>query len=57
MKLRSRRRKPEQVLDNQSPQFDEATSWLRPTAEWERPSQELLESAETRAMVRRSIDR
>ncbi len=57
MKLRSRRRKPEQELDDRSPQFDEAASWLRPTAEWERPGEELLESAETRAMVRRSIDR
>jgi RNA polymerase sigma-70 factor (ECF subfamily) len=57
IKLRSRRRKPEQELDDRSPQFDEAASSLRPTAEWERPSEELLESAETRAMVRRSIDR
>jgi RNA polymerase sigma-70 factor (ECF subfamily) len=57
MKLRSRRRKPEQELDDRSPQFDEAASWLRPTTEWERPGEELLESAETRAMVRRSIDR
>ena len=57
MKLRSRRRKPEQELDDGSPQFDEAVSSLRPTAEWERPSEELLESAETRAMVRHSIDR
>ena len=55
MKLRSRRRRPEQELDDRSPQFDEAASW-RPTAEWERPGEELLESAETRAMVRRSID-
>jgi RNA polymerase sigma-70 factor (ECF subfamily) len=57
MKMRSRRRKPEQELDELLPQFDDAGSWLRPIAEWERPSEELLESAETRAMVRRTIDR
>jgi RNA polymerase sigma-70 factor (ECF subfamily) len=56
MKLRSRRRKPEHELDELLPQFDEAGRWLRPVAGWERPSEELLESAETRAMVRRAID-
>jgi RNA polymerase sigma-70 factor, ECF subfamily len=57
MKLRSRRRKPEQALDELLPQFDESGSWLRPVSGWERSSDELLESAETRAMVRRAIDR
>jgi RNA polymerase sigma-70 factor (ECF subfamily) len=56
MKLRSRRRKPEQQLDELLPQFDEGGRWLRPIAGWERPSEELLESAETRALVRRAID-
>ena len=57
MKLRSRRRKPEQALDELLPQFDESGSWLSPVTGWERSSDELLESAETRAMVRRAIDR
>jgi RNA polymerase sigma-70 factor (ECF subfamily) len=57
MKMRSRRRKAEHELDELLPQFDDAGSWLRPIAEWERPSEELLESAETRAIVRRTIDR
>jgi RNA polymerase sigma-70 factor (ECF subfamily) len=57
MKLRSRRRKPEQELDDWSAQVADAASWLRSNAEWERTGEELLESAETRAMVRRSIDR
>jgi RNA polymerase sigma-70 factor, ECF subfamily len=57
MKLRSRRRKPEHELDDRSAQSAEAVAGLRPKAEWERPGDELLESAETRAMVRRSIDR
>ena len=57
MKLRSRRRKPEQELDERSAQFDDTVSWSHRTAEWERPSDELLECAEQRVMVRRSIDR
>ena len=57
MKLRSRRRKPEQALDELLPQFDESGAWLSPVTGWERSSDELLESAETRAMVRRAIDR
>jgi RNA polymerase sigma-70 factor (ECF subfamily) len=57
MKLRSRRRKPEQELDDWSTQVADAAAWLRSNAEWERTGEELLESAETRAIVRRSIDR
>jgi RNA polymerase sigma-70 factor (ECF subfamily) len=57
MKLRSRRRKPEQPLDDLMPQFDEMGSWLGPVSGWERSSEELLESAECRAIVRRAIDK
>ena len=57
MKLRSRRRKPEQPLDDLLPKFDESGEWQRPVAGWERSSDELLESAECRAMVRRAIER
>ena len=57
MKLRSRRRKPEQALDELLPQFDASGSWLSPVTGWDQSSDELLESAETRAMVRRAIDR
>jgi len=57
MKLRTRRRKPEQQLDELLPQFEETGEWLRPVSGWERPSDELLESAECRAIVRQAIDR
>jgi RNA polymerase sigma-70 factor (ECF subfamily) len=57
MKLRSRRRKPEQALDELLPRFDESGAWLSPVKGWDRSSDELLQSAETRAMVRRAIDR
>jgi RNA polymerase sigma-70 factor, ECF subfamily len=57
MKLRSRRRKPEQALDELLPQFDESGAWLSPVTGWDRSSYELLESAEIRAMVRRAIER
>lgn len=57
MKLRSRRRKPEQALDDLLPQFDETGAWRDRVAGWEQSSDELLESAETRAIVRRAIDR
>ena len=57
MKLRSRRRKPEQAIEDLLPEFDEAGDWIRPVSGWERSSHELVESAETRAMVRRAIER
>jgi len=57
MKLRSRRRKPEQPLDDSMPQVHETASWLRPVSAWERSSEELLESAQCRTIVRRAIDR
>jgi RNA polymerase sigma-70 factor, ECF subfamily len=57
MKLRGRRRKPEQPLDDLLPQFDESGAWLRPVSGWERSADELVESAECRAIVRKAIDR
>jgi RNA polymerase sigma-70 factor, ECF subfamily len=57
MKLRRRRRKPEQPIDDLMRQFDETGSWLRPVSGWERSSDELLESAECRASVRGAIGR
>jgi RNA polymerase sigma-70 factor (ECF subfamily) len=57
MKLRSRRRKPEQAIDELLPQFDESGAWLAPVTGWDRSSDDLLEGAETRAMVRSAIDR
>jgi RNA polymerase sigma-70 factor, ECF subfamily len=57
MKLRRRRRKPEQPIDDLMPQFDETGSWLRPGSGWERSGDELLESAECRASVRGAIGR
>jgi RNA polymerase sigma-70 factor, ECF subfamily len=57
MRLRSRRRKPEQPIDDLMPQFEETGSWLRAVSGWEPSNDELLESAESRAIVRRAIER
>ena len=57
MKLRSRRRKPEQALEELLPRFDESGAWQERVRGLERSSDELFESAETRALVRRAIDR
>ncbi len=57
MKLRTRRRKPEQALDDLLPRFDEHGEWLQPVTGWEHSSDEIVASAECRAIVRRAIER
>jgi len=57
MKLRTRRRRREESIDDLLPRFDVEGRHLRPVAAWETPSDVLLERRETRAMVRRCIDR
>jgi RNA polymerase sigma-70 factor (ECF subfamily) len=57
MKLRSRRRKPEESIDDLLPRFDEQGEWASWVNHWDAPSDVLLQRQETRAMVRRCIDR
>jgi RNA polymerase sigma-70 factor (ECF subfamily) len=56
MRLRTRRRKPEESLDDLLPRFDEQGEWAEEVERWATPS-ELVERGETRALVRRCIDR
>ncbi|MBI3246008.1 MAG: sigma-70 family RNA polymerase sigma factor [Deltaproteobacteria bacterium] len=57
MKLRSRRRKREESIDDLLPRFDAEGEWAGEVSSWETPSEELLQQRETRAAVRRCIDR
>lgn len=57
MKLRSRRRRPEEPLDNLIPMFDEQSERADSIAAWRQPPDSLAERAETSAFVRKLIDR
>ena len=57
MKLRTRRRRREESIDDLLSHFDAEGRHVSPAAAWETPSDVLLERRETRAMVRRCIDR
>src|SRR5262245_9731286 len=57
MKLRSRRRKPETPIDQLLPGFQEDGHHVEQFADWCAPADELIERAETRAIVRACIDR
>ncbi len=57
MKLRSRRRRPEESIDDLLPRFDEAGEWVDGPSGWDASSEVLLQRRETRAMVRRCIER
>ncbi len=56
MRLRSRRRSPEEPIDDLLPQFDETGHHLQPPSEWRESSDVALQRRETREIVRRSID-
>ncbi len=56
MKLRSRRRKPEQSIEALLPRFGADGKPLEPPARWGEGVEELLSRKETRALVRRAID-
>jgi len=51
MKLRTRRRKPEEPLDPLLPRFQEDGHMERPARAWSRSADEVLESQETRQLV------
>jgi len=57
MKLRSRRRKPEEPIEELLPRFDAQGEWTSRITSWEAPSDVLLQRQETHALVRRCIDR
>jgi RNA polymerase sigma-70 factor (ECF subfamily) len=57
MKLRSQRRRAEEPIDDLLPRFDAEGHHLAAPAAWETSSDVLLEQHETRAAVRRCIDR
>jgi RNA polymerase sigma-70 factor (ECF subfamily) len=57
MKLRSRRRRREESIEELLPRFDEDGHFAEPVAPWEAEAEALLEGRETRVMVRRAIDR
>jgi RNA polymerase sigma-70 factor, ECF subfamily len=56
MRLRSRRRKPEEPIDALLPSFKEDGHHVEQFAEWSAPADMLLERQETRARVRACID-
>jgi RNA polymerase sigma-70 factor, ECF subfamily len=57
MKLRTRRRKPEQAIDDLLPRFDDDGAFAEGVIGFARSTDELVESAQCRAAVRRAIDR
>ncbi len=56
MKLRSRRRKPEQSLSDLLPAFQDDGYHVEQFSDWNTPADRLLEREETRATVRACID-
>jgi RNA polymerase sigma-70 factor (ECF subfamily) len=57
MKLRSRRRRPEESIEELLPHFDAQGEWMSKVTNWETSSDQLLQRQETRTLVRRCIDR
>lgn len=57
MKIRGSSRRPEESIEDLLPRFDADGCWATEVHSWGANSDELLERRETRAMVRRCIDR
>jgi RNA polymerase sigma-70 factor (ECF subfamily) len=57
MKLRSRRRKPEESIEDLLPHFDAQGEWASRVSHWDAPSDVLLQRQEVRTLVRHCIDR
>jgi RNA polymerase sigma-70 factor, ECF subfamily len=57
MKLRSRRRKPEESIETLLPAFLEDGHHVEQFSDWSTPADQLIEREETRVTVRNSIDR
>lgn len=56
MKIRSRRRKPEESIEALLPAFQADGHHAEQFSDWSAPADQLLEQAETRAIVRQCID-
>jgi RNA polymerase sigma-70 factor (ECF subfamily) len=56
MKLRSRRRRPEESIDDLLPHFDAHGAWMSTVTSWDTSSEQLLQRQETRALVGRCVD-
>jgi len=57
MRLRSRRRKPEQPIEDFLPRFADDGHQVHPSFAWKGSAEELLQQGETRKLVREAIDR
>jgi RNA polymerase sigma-70 factor (ECF subfamily) len=57
MKLRSRRRRREDSIEDLLPRFRDDGCWVEPPAQWDMASDGLLERRETRTAVCRAIER
>lgn len=57
MRLRARSRRPEESIEDLLPHFDDTGHSTRPPREWEGEALKLLQKRETRAVVRRCIER
>ena len=56
MKLRSRRRKPEESIEDLLPAFQEDGHHVEQFSDWSMPADQLIERAQTRATVRACIE-
>jgi len=57
MKLRSRRRVPEDSIEDLLPKFLEDGHQVHPSREWRRSSEEMMQDEQTRGLVRSCIER
>ena len=57
MKLRTRRRRREDSIEDMLPNFTEDGHWAEPRRDWEEAPEEALGRQQTRALVRACIDR
>lgn len=57
MKLRSRSRRQEMLMEDLLPKFDWSGHHVEPVSRWSGPSDELLQREEIRTQIRESIDR
>jgi RNA polymerase sigma-70 factor (ECF subfamily) len=57
MRLRTRRRRREESIEDILPRFDDAGGWAEPPSSWDAEAETRLERAEIRGRVRAAIDR